>query len=252
MPAPIAADVNSLIQDRLRLNTQDNRAGVVPIIYPTTFGNEIIIAGREGGANKFYRVKGKVTPVGKIKPNAPTLAVVASAVGANEDSRFNGVDAGTYFYEVHAMDSKGCISNAVIIETAVIVAAGEKVTLTITPSVDTPCCGFILCRSKKNAVDSKDCREFIRIPTTTENTTTYVDLNEDLPGTGELLLLSLNKIAPAVRWNQFMPATKVDMYPTNALVHPFIIAMFGTVDVQVPWYNGIVKNIDYSGSGFSI
>lgn len=247
MPPAIAGDFQTMVNDKLLIKPTDTLTASVPLIYPTIFGDQIVVSGAGGGSNKFYRVKGKITP--SIHPDAPAAPTITVTPEANKDgSLFFGEDAGNYFYEVYAIDARGRFSQAGK-SSAVAVAKYSGVNISIT-ATDNKAKGFVLCRSKKDVSDGNDCREFIRIPKASTGATVYLDLNENLPGTGEMLLLSLKGIKQSVRWNQFMPATKVDMAPTNSLVIPFIIAMFGTPDVQIPWYNGLIKNIGYTGSAW--
>lgn len=247
MPPAIAGDLQMCVKDRLLLTPQEKSMAIAPLIYPTMYGDRIIISGSEGGSNKFYRIKGKITPsTAADAPAAPTVAASAAGV-ATSGSYFTASDAGSYHYQVYAIDAKGRYSQAGNATPATAVVAGDKVTLTISGG-DNKAVGYVICRSAKDAADNGNCQEMIRVPKDASGTTVVEDLNEDLPGTGEMLLLSMGNMKQAVRWQQFLPATKVELFPTDSLVTPFIIAMFGTPDVKVPWYNGLIKNIGWSGS----
>ncbi len=248
MPPAMAGDLQLCLKDRLLLTPNDKAALNVPLIYPTMYGDNIIVSGLEGGSNKFYRMKGKIKPstVADV-PAAPTVS--GNPETGATGSRFAGSDAGAYWYQVHAIDKKGHFSAAATVDAAVTVASGGKVTLTISGG-DNKAIGYVICRSVKDAADASNCYEMVRVPRDPSGTTTVVDLNEDLPGTGEMLLLSMGGFKQSIRWQQFLPATKVDMFATKSLIVPFIIAMFGTPDVRVPWYNGLIKNIGWTKSAF--
>ena len=98
--------------------------------------------------------------------------------------------------------------------------------------------------------DGTNCKEMVRIGNAGTGTTTYLDQNADLPGTGEILLLSHDAVEPTAQFDQFLPLMKFDLYPTKAAVTPFMIVLFGTPDIKVPWYHGVIKNIGYNKDGF--
>lgn len=243
MPFAAARPLQSAIKEHLFITPEEQKKNIPILSYPTLFG-DIQIAGNDAGACKFYRPKGIIKPtVFEKSPNAPTFTATATAASAGETSKFAGTDAGVYYYTVHAVDKNGISPAATGV--AVTVASGEKVVLTITPAVTRPGTGFIICRSKKDAADGSDCREMTRIGKSFADTTIFNDYNEDLPGTGSMLLLSMKQmLKPAIRWDSLMNTIKVNMYQTNKLANAFIMAKFGSLDVSCPWYHSVIKNID--------
>lgn len=172
-----------------------------------------------------------------------THAFMPFAAANGETSKFTGEDTGVYYYKVYAVSKDGISPEAT--STAVTVASGEKVQLTITPAVTKPGTGFIICRSKKDAADDSDCREMTRIGRSMADTTVCDDLNEDLPGTGSMLLLSMRQtLKPSIRWDSLMNTIKVNMAQVNKLANAFIMAKFGALDVTCPWHHSVIKNID--------
>lgn len=245
MPTIIAADLQDMIKDRIRLNTGDNRGTVVIEKYPTPFSDEIIIAGPSGGPDKMFLPRNGITSIGAAdaKPNAPTIATGA---GAHATSRFVAADAGTYTYAVHAIDENGISVASNSVNQAV--AAGERVTITITHDGAKPGTGFIITRGKKGV--TTDLREIARVAAADAASTVFYDINEVLPGTGDILLVSYDDMQPTMQWDQFLPAMKFDLYPTMSAIIPFLIVMFGTPDVKVPWYHGIIRNVSDQGLGW--
>jgi hypothetical protein len=155
--------------------------------------------------------------------------------------------AGTYYYQVFAISETGISAGCVAASLAV--ANGQEAKITITPGVKKGT-GYIVCRSKIGAADGSDCREMYRIADSGVATTISLDQNDELPGTGEILLISHDANQPTIQWDQFLPTMRFDLYPTAAAIIPFLIVNFGTPDVKVPWYHGIVKNVGYSGMGW--
>lgn len=242
MPFAAARPLQNAIKDKLFITPEQQQKNTPILSYPTLYG-DIQIAGNDAGPCKFYRPKGVIKPTAFEKsPNTPTFTAKSVAVSAGETSKFAGTDAGTYYYTVHAVSKDGISVAATT--TAVTVASGEKVELTITPAVTKPGTGFIICRSKKDVADDSDCREMTRIGKSNAATTIFNDYNEDLPGTGSMLLLSMKQmLKPAIRWDSLMNTIKVNMSQVNKLANAFIMAKFGALDVSCPWYHSVIKNI---------
>lgn len=249
MPSMIAQDFQVLARDRLRLNPDDRSGAAVIEEYPTPFSEAIKIAGKEAGPDKMFRIKGPVVPNGdpNRRPSAPTFTLLAQNLTANGGPGFVTADAGTYYYIVFAVNEYGVSIAAAAAAAAP--AAGKEVKITITPGA-TKGTGYVLCRSKKDAADGTDCREMIRIADSGSATTVFLDQNSDLPGTGEIVYLSHDLVEPSIQWDQFLPLMKFDLYPTKSAVTPFLIVLFGTPDVKVPWYHGVVKNVGYTSLGW--
>lgn len=246
MPSMIAQDFQVLARDRLRLNPADRAGAAVIEEYPTPFSDPIKIAGKEAGPDKMFRIKGPVVASGDAtkRPDAPTFALAAQALSGGGSPGFVAATAGTYYYTVFAVNEYGISTGAAAASVAV--TAGQEAKITITPGIKRGT-GYIVCRSKKDAASGADCREMVRVADSGSATTVVLDQNNDLPGTGEIVYLTHDIVEPAVQWDQFLPLMKFDLYPTKSAVTPFLIVLFGTPDVKVPWYHGVVKNVGYTG-----
>lgn len=246
MPTVIASDFQALVRDRLRFSTGDNRGSTVIETYPTTFSDDIIIAGKTAGPDKMFRMKGPVRANGNItkRPGKPSISLSARAKAVGDVG--DGLPEGTYNYTVHAINEYGIglASDAV----SVALWSLQKIEITITPDATIGGSGFIICRSKINGTATA---EMVRIPNTKGVNTVYNDVNEDIPGTGEILLLSINDYQASIQWDQFLPMMEFPLYPTNAAVLPFLMIIFGTPDVKVPWFHGVMKNVGYTGNKFA-
>jgi hypothetical protein len=244
-PLILGQDIQDICKDRLRFGTEDERMAAVFKTYPTLFGSLAIAD--SAGPDKMFKPKGVIKPGGVPGglPNKPS-AVTASAT-TTAGSKFSGTgDAGNYNYTIYAVNEHG-ISEGKSLPGAVTVtvAAGDGVTLTITPDTTSPGTGFIICRSAKGGTT---VMEMARIGIDEQNAATvYVDLNEDLPGTAEMLFITEKKMQPVVEFLQFLPLRLYRMYPTYSLVTPFIMALWGTPAIKAPHWCGIVKNIAYRG-----
>jgi hypothetical protein len=241
-PPVLATDIQELAQNSYRILSADKSLSPLLDTLPTPYGT--VKFGDEAGADKFFRVRGIVSPRGNAKrrPNAPDSVTAATA--SDSASKFFTADAGDYLYTVHAIDDHG-ISAATAVSAAVAVAAGRKVTLTITPAANNPGTGFIICRSAK---DGTETMEMARIGLDMQNSTTlFADLNDDLPGTADMLLLTENKLQSVIDFYQLLPLRLYNLPPTRRLTRPMVIALWGALDLKVPEWCGIIKNVSYQG-----
>jgi hypothetical protein len=170
---------------------------------------------------------------------APTLAVDASVTDAS--SNFLAATAGNYYWGVTGLNAAG---QSTIVKTAqTAVAAGKKVTLTITRSGGAQETGYAIYRSRLNGTNgTTDFRLIKRIPLVGA-TTPYVDFNVDLPGTTKAFILNLMPGDSAITWRQLLPMLKFPLYPTVAATIPWAQLMFGYLRLSKRKHHAIIKNI---------
>jgi hypothetical protein len=241
-PPVIAEQIQDLVKDRLRFGTDDKRATLVVDQYPTPYGSTLHF-GETAGADKLFRVKGIVSPNGKVdkRPNPP--ASVTAAAADNPNSLFLASDAGNYNYTVHAVSKYG-ISAGTPLSAAIAVAAGKGVSLTITPDSTKPGTGFIITRTSKGG---SVFMEVCRIANSGDAATVFVDLNADLPGTASMLFLTEKKLQTVMEFYQLCPLRLRPLFESNKAEKPFFVQLFGAIDLKVPEWCGIVKNVAYDG-----
>ena len=247
-PPILSKDFKSIYADKLRVlpNSNGYTLPQLPDIV-TSIGSTLKIVGHDAGADKLYRVKGAVIAAGSasLRPSAPaSLTVVANASASK--SHFFSNDAGVYTYAVHAVNAYG-ISAATAGDATATVAAGGSVTLTITPpsSGNTPS-GYIITRS---APDGSVLMEMVQIAATADAATEYTDLNENLPGTASIVLLSAveSRGRNAISFGQLMPITSVPLPIESNLAKRFTVALYGMLEMRNPEHHALVENIAYSG-----
>ena len=229
MPPILAQDIQDLVKDRIRFGTDGST----------------VHFGQTEGADKFFRPKGVVLPRGigrTSRPSAPANVTVAT--GADSASKFLASDAGNYKYCVYAINGSG-ISEGKELSGAAAVSAGNKVTLSIQASTDGKETGYIIARSAKN---EDVLMEMVRIPKNSAGAvTTFEDLNEDLPGTAKMVLITERNIETVVQWCQLCPMRVRPLYESNRAEMPFFVQLFGALDVKAPQWCAVVKNIQYKG-----
>ncbi len=169
----------------------------------------------------------------------PTLALDASVSDAS--SNFAAGQGGNYYYLVTGLNANGQSDGVISAQTAV--AAGKKVTLTITASAGGQETGYAIYRSRLNGTNAaNDFRLMARVAKAGA-TTTYVDLNRDIPGTTKAYVLNMSAGDHAINWRQLLPMMKFPLYPTNAAVIPWAQLMFGYLRITKRRHHAVIKNI---------
>ena len=174
----------------------------------------------------------------------PTLAVNASVSDAA--SKFGATQAGNYYYLVTGVSANGQSTGVISAQTAVV--AGKKVTLTITASAGGQETGYAIYRSRLNGTNSPDDFRLMARVAKSGATTTYTDLNRDLPGTTRAYVLNMSPGDHAINWRQLLPMMKFPLYPTNAAVIPWAQLMFGYLRITKRRHHAVIKNILPNGA----
>ena len=172
----------------------------------------------------------------------PTPAVsVTLAVASDAASKFGAAHAGTYYYSVASLNKNG---EANLVHSASqAVAAGEKCTLTITRSAAADESGYAIYRSKKGGTAADgDCRLMCRVACAGA-TTTYVDLNTDIPGTSKAYVLNCNPGFSAISIRQMLPMTRFQLYPTLKAEDPWAQLLFMYLRVTKARQHVVIKNL---------
>lgn len=249
-PPVVAGQFRNLYKDNLRYMVGDGHLGLAQLPdIPTSIGSTIRIKGNDAGADKMFFVKGKVAAKGDAikRPNAPSkveLTVNASPVSG--ESKFRASDAGDYTYVVHAINQYG-ISAGTAASAAATVAEGKSVSVAITPATsgNAPT-GYIITRSAK---DGSVVMEMVTIPANGAEAVTYEDLNEDLPGTASIILLSelTQEAKQNLAFAQLMALSTFPLPMDSALTKPFAVALFGALEHRAPEFDALIKNVGVQG-----
>ena len=244
-PPVVSRQFKNMFSSRLRLSTKDEQFAMDKLPKIVTATNSVINITDDAGADKMFHVKGKVAAAGDStkRPNTPTS--ITGVAASDSASQFSTAYAGNYVYGVHAVNAYG-ISAAATTST-IAVASGEKVTLTITPDTNgAAATGFIITRSKAGG---SDLMEMIRVPNSGNATTVVVDLNEDLPGTAQVVLLTptTDEMRPNASFGQLMAMSNFDLPTDSSLAHRGVVALYGMLEVRAPEYCAMIKNVGYTG-----
>lgn len=167
--------------------------------------------------------------------------VAVDALVNSAQSRFTATRAGNYYYLVAGVNANGQSVGVLTAQTAV--AAGKKVTLTISRSASAEETGYVIYRSRLNGTGAlTDLRRMARIPVGGA-TTVYTDNCLDLPGSVKAYVLNLKSGANAINWRQLLPMMRFNLYPTVSATVPWAQLLFGYLRLAKRKQHAVIKNI---------
>lgn len=186
------------------------------------------------------------TPIIVQAPNsvgpqvAPATVAPVSAPAAG--GSWLAAHAGTYYYAAEACQA-GQVSAPTFSAAAVAVAAGDKVTLTITQSTAATETFYNIYRGRKAGTNAaSDVRLIGRVKKAAGATTTYVDDNSVIPGTSEAFMLTSAPAKRALTWIQMLPLTQYPLAQTELSIR-WAVLLLGALRVPDPRKHGLIKNI---------
>jgi hypothetical protein len=181
--------------------------------------------------------------------NPASVTVDASASDAA--SAFSTARAGNYYWAVASISGSGSGYSQIVKSSQTAVAAGKKAVLTITRSSATTETGYAVYRSRQGGTNADaDFRLVKIIPASGSSTTTFTDLNADIPGTVTVPCLNLDPASDAIGWRQFQPMTKIQL-PFGvdlSMQYSWFQLLAGYLRLTKPKHHGYIKNILASNS----
>lgn len=182
----------------------------------------------------------------KDPPPTPTVTVAPLAApqpGGAEG--WTAERAGEYYYFVSLTDANGVEGPLSVIASATVAAGGAiKISGTV-PESAVKATAAKLYRSRRNpatAPTPKDVR-FLGETVVEAGAFTYIDVNQNIPGASSVPVLNMDP--EAIQWLQLRPATQFPLFPTNTLMKPWAIALFGTLMLGQPQHHYWIKNVLY-------
>lgn len=179
----------------------------------------------------------------------PAVTSVTAAATSDAASLFLASDAGAYRYAVSACNRFGDSAPVLLTGTTVSPAAGEKVTLTITPTAGTVATYFKIYRSPVGG-GANSLRLIARVANANGVSASAVeDLNNDLPNTSSAYLCQVD--SDNLSFAQLAPMMKISLATLDPSTR-WIQAIYGTPIVKAPGRNVIFRNVgradNYVGS----
>ena len=106
--------------------------------------------------------------------------------------------------------------------------------------------GFIITRTNANG---DKLMEMVSVAANQKNAITYEDVNDELPGTASLVLLSelTQEAKPNLAFAQLMALSTFPLPMDSALTRPFAVALFGALEHRAPEFDALIKNIGVQG-----
>jgi len=172
-------------------------------------------------------------------------SLTVNASGTSTQSQFTTTRAGNYYWAVAGIGANGEQLTAVTVSAQAAVAAGGSAVLTITQSAAGTESGYAIYRSRQNGTNASSDLRLIKMIAKTGATTTYTDINLDIPGCVTVPLLNMGASADAIGWRQFQPMTKIPL-PFGVGGVPVISwfqFLFGYLRIAKPKHHGYIKNI---------
>jgi hypothetical protein len=175
-------------------------------------------------------------------------AVAYDASVSDASSKFTALRAGNYYYLVCGLNASG--QSTGVVSAQQVVASGKKVSITITKSAGGAETGYAIYRSTQNADATVANMRLMARVARTGNSTVYVDLNRDIPGSTRAYILNLRAGDDAINWRQLLPMLKFPLYPTQSATIPWAQLMFGYLRITKRKHHAVIKNIIPSKSAW--
>lgn len=216
MPIELKSDLDSrLLKNSLRTNTltvastpTGYMAGYPVDKYNTGFaqGGQVLF-----NSTRFLRdgYLESLCPTAVLGTAPVTCDDITGAATPDPLSKFVAADIGSYYYKIVPFNSTGSLAGIDLTTgAAVSVTTGDKVTITITNS-STTATGYYIYRSAKDASSSSDCRYIGAVAKSTSPYTTFIDYNDNIPGTAIALVLDCRRDSTgSMSFRQLIPFSK--------------------------------------------
>ena len=197
------------------------------------------------------------SPIHATKPSlctgsAPLAVVATQSVGATSGSKWLDKTTGAYQYTVAgayawAVEAytPGKVS-ASVISNSITMVAGRSCAIAITASASNLETHYKVYRCAKGGAQTEANMRLIGIiKKDVSGTTTFTDLNENIPGSSYAVVLTMQP--SSLRWVQMLPMTKIP-FALNDLSYKWGAFVVGALRTALPKHHGVVKNIVPTGA----
>lgn len=171
----------------------------------------------------------------------PPVSIAAASLGATSGSQFLAAHAGLFTWGVEGINKDG--RSTFVTSAQLNVNAGDGVTLTITESNGGNEVAYMIHRTARNGASANgDFREMVRVPKNGGGTTTYTDLNQNIPGCSDVFLLNMNPGDRAITLRRLLPITQFALAATNSAILPWAVLFFLYLRIAIPEHHMVLKN----------
>lgn len=242
----IHQDMQLLIRDRTIFHSGSEVGTSIFKKYPTPSGELEMV-------DDVFIKEGSTPIPSTLTSLRPAQVTLNSATRtATGNSEFLASEAGArFYYKVAAVNryGQGLASSAV--RSDALVAAGDTVALDVSVTPDASITAYAVYRSKSGAADGNDCRFMGYYPNYSGGVNDIIsDDNSKLPGTSDIIILTMDQLYDAIEWFQFLPMMKFDLYPTNEAAYPFLMLLFGSLALKKEEQHAVIKNVAPSALGW--
>ncbi|MCD0168061.1 phage capsid protein [Deinococcus sp. 23YEL01] len=174
-------------------------------------------------------------------PGQPTVTVtpVASAPGSADG--WTAERAGEYWYAVSLVDADGREGLPSVLQSGTVAEGGAlRVSGNAAFSAVTATGGRIY-RSRKDRdtmPELKDLRLSGEFAVESDGSFEYVDVNQRIPGSSSVPVMNLKP--DSIQWLQLRPAMQFPLFATNQLIHPWAVALYGTLQLGQPQHHYLI------------
>lgn len=188
----------------------------------------------------------------------PALAALVGACASVPTATPTGTDGqwtttngrtGNYYYAVTCISPGNGTTippgtqSVVSKSAAITVGSGEHVPLVITASAGGTETGYVVYRSKQNGTNTtSNFREVGRIAKAGA-TTTFIDYNNDIPGTTKAYVLSMNPNTDAISRSVLIEPSQIPMATINTPTSNFLVVSAMALRVTKSRQHVVIKNI---------
>jgi hypothetical protein len=182
-------------------------------------------------------------PIAAANNYAPQTVVV-TPVAVQPGSLFAAGQAGDYYWGVTGIAQGG--ESLITVSAQAAIVAGGAASIAIGASASRSETGYVIYRGRLNGTSAlTDLREMVRIPYAgpANATTTYVDYNQDIPGSTNAYILNLSETDHAIAWRQYLPMMKIPMAAVMSPIIPWLQMICGYLRMTKRNQHVLVKNI---------
>lgn len=189
------------------------------------------------------------------RPRTPLITTQPTAMASGAAvSKFVNADAGAYTYAYVLTNAYGW--SEPVYSNAVLVAADDKVEAVLRdPAYGTPqaATGLIVYRTEADQNGQTYAREMVRVPMTGA-VMTFTDLNDDIPNTHKVYLLSMKR--NEIKWRSLFGTITIPLAQVDGFTR-WMIMMSGMLQISAPRHHAVIKNVkadttSYDGRGLNL
>lgn len=183
-------------------------------------------------------------------PAAPTIALTINNAAAG--SKFYAGSAGVggstdevvYSYQVVAINRYGRSAPTAVTDLGAAITEGDSVSVVITPAAGAAASGYIIYRTTNTDVGGTPV-ECARVADSGAATTTFTDLNADLPACSDVFGIEMNP--NTLGFKQLAPFTRIPLATIDTSIR-WMQVLYGVPVLYRPRHNFVIRNVGRSSS----